>query len=690
MAANFRFGPFQLDTSTAELHCDGEKVRLPEQQFQILEMLLTAQGRLVSRVEIRNRLWPDDTVVEFDRSINAAIKNLRGSLGDCADSPKYIETIARRGYRIIVEVQLPKSPQLAEHIGTQAVSESVLPQPRILFWKRSAIAVLMLGVAIAIWALRRPLRPPHIAKYTQITHDGREKFLIGTDGGQLYIAQARPFAISQVRITTGQITQLPVPLPNLGRFYDVSSDGSTLLVGSGIQDEAGLWIFRIPGGPLGRIAEEQADAAAFSPDGGSVIYSKQNGEIYLIPSDRTGTRKVAALGSGAGGDFSWSPSGDIISFDQDDVFWQMSPDGSNLHRSFPGWRALTGACCGRWTPDMRFFLFLAGDWRTGETQIWALDERRDLVGGQGTMPIQLTAGPTSWDTLLVGKDGKTVFSVGSTHRGELSRFDVHTKQFRPFLGGISVQGLTFSRDGKFVAYVSYPEGILWKANRNGSEPMQLTEPPMNVFMPRWSPDDSQILFSNITSNSEIYVISAQGGNPRKLLPDGSGKQSDPDWSPDGREVVFGTSFGGYDPKSQIRIFDLDKRTITSVPGSIGMTDPRWSPDGRFIAANSSGLNRENIFDVAKQSWTTVPLNYEMAFPEWSRSSQFIYFTGGWPKNIGLYRMRLPGGQVEQVVDLKNWHIGGWFDYWSGLDPTDAPLLLRDVGSSDIYALTLDQ
>lgn len=201
---------------------------------------------------------------------------------------------------------------------------------------------------------------------------------------------------------------------------------------------------------------------------------------------------------------------------------------------------------------------------------------------------------------------------------------------------------------------------------------------------------ARFFFSNITSNSEIYVISAQGGNPRKLLPDGSGKQSDPDWSPDGREVVFGTSFGGYDPKSQIRIFDLDKRTITSVPGSIGMTDPRWSPDGRFIAANSSGLNRENIFDVAKQSWTTMLLNYEMAFPEWSRSSQFIYFTGGWPKNIGLYRMRLPGGQVEQVVDLKNWHIGGWFDYWSGLDPTDAPLLLRDVGSSDIYALTLDQ
>src|SRR3954451_15196859 len=93
-----RFGPFELDLATADLCRNGRKTRLPEQQFKILEMLLRANGTVVSREEIRKRLWPNDTVVEFDRSINSAIKKLRAALGDVPDSPRYLETVARRGY----------------------------------------------------------------------------------------------------------------------------------------------------------------------------------------------------------------------------------------------------------------------------------------------------------------------------------------------------------------------------------------------------------------------------------------------------------------------------------------------------------------------------------------------------------------------------------------------------------------
>src|SRR6516165_1211119 len=102
-----RFGPFELDLATADLHQNGGKIRLPEQQFRILEMLLCAQGNLVSREEIRKKLWPNDIVVEFDRSINAAVKKLRAALEDSADVPRFIETVARRGYRIMVEVHFP-------------------------------------------------------------------------------------------------------------------------------------------------------------------------------------------------------------------------------------------------------------------------------------------------------------------------------------------------------------------------------------------------------------------------------------------------------------------------------------------------------------------------------------------------------------------------------------------------------
>ena len=116
-----RFGPFQLDLSAGDLQRNGRKVRLPEQQFQILQMLLFREGGVVSREEIRKRLWPNDTVVEFDRSINAAIMKLRSALGDTADKPSFIETVARRGYRLMVPVQLNKneSPEAPAAVITQ-------------------------------------------------------------------------------------------------------------------------------------------------------------------------------------------------------------------------------------------------------------------------------------------------------------------------------------------------------------------------------------------------------------------------------------------------------------------------------------------------------------------------------------------------------------------------------------------
>ena len=109
----------------------------------------------------------------------------------------------------------------------------------------------------------------------------------------------------------------------------------------------------------------------------------------------------------------------------------------------------------------------------------------------------------------------------------------------------------------------------------------------------------------------------------------------------------------------IRIFDLDSRQITTLPGSLGMTDPRWSPDGRFIAANSFDLHTLNIFDVGTQRWSALHLKIEMVFPEWSRDSQFIYFHRPWGDDRGIYRIRAKGGEVEKVVDLKNWQYGRW-------------------------------
>src|SRR5215469_4655321 len=102
-----RLGVFEVDLRAGELRNGNDSAIVPEQALRILRMLIEADGELVAREDIRRKLWPNDTVVEFDHSINTAIRNLRRALGDSPDEPKYIQTIARRGYRLLVPVERP-------------------------------------------------------------------------------------------------------------------------------------------------------------------------------------------------------------------------------------------------------------------------------------------------------------------------------------------------------------------------------------------------------------------------------------------------------------------------------------------------------------------------------------------------------------------------------------------------------
>ena len=99
-----RFGEFLLDCETAELRRNGNKSSLQGQPLQILVVLLENPGRLVTREELKKKLWPSDTFVDFDQSLNRAVNRLREALGDSAENPRYVETLPRRGYRFIAPV----------------------------------------------------------------------------------------------------------------------------------------------------------------------------------------------------------------------------------------------------------------------------------------------------------------------------------------------------------------------------------------------------------------------------------------------------------------------------------------------------------------------------------------------------------------------------------------------------------
>ena len=688
----FSFGDVEVREREFSIAKSGEVLPVEPKAFRVLLMLLRNPQKLIPKEELLNAVWGDAAVTE--NSLTRSIALLRRLLGDETRQPHYIETVATVGYRWVCKVEVGEEPSGVEEAPTTPavpISERKASESRkpAWVWVLACGGVLALCLAGAFWYLCRPLPPPRITGYTPITRDGYEKYVDGTDGSRLYFTQMQPNSLNQVGIAGGEVAQIPAVLPGFFWTLDVSPDGSNLLVASSQSGSAdSLWIVRVLGGTSRRIA--YSSSAAFSPDGNTIAYLTGEGELWLIQSDGTGGHKLASLGENIDS-VRWSPDGKVFRFYRNGVLWEISADGSSLHQVIPGWQYQGRECCGHWTSDGKFYIFLTEVTRYRGDKIWALDERRRLLRHPSAEPVQLTSGPIWWSNPIPGKGTNKIFADGRTPRGELSRFDPKTKQLQPFLGGISAQDVSFSKDGRSIAYVSYPDGILWKANRDGSNPMRLTTPPMYATNPRWSPDGTEILFADVQEHdpSRIYLVSSQGGSPQRLLPEYPGNQYDPGWSADGRKIVFSAT-GVEGTEDSLVVLDLATRQVALIPESAKLWSPRWSPDGKYIAAMSNGALSLKVLDIATQRWSNLPENKSVDYPAWSSDSKYIYFLRLENGDRGVYRIRATGGKAERVADLKDWHITGygWY-YWMALDSTDAPLLLRDVGSDEIYALNLE-
>jgi DNA-binding winged helix-turn-helix (wHTH) protein/Tol biopolymer transport system component len=712
----FRFGDFELREKEHRLLCAGEELHLQPQVFRLLLYLVRNRDRVVQKDEIVREVW--DSAAVTDNSLTRSIYLLRKILDDDPRDSQAIRTVSSIGYQFVCEVEQAEdcsSFQLAEvaaagqgaapeapEISATASAGNEIQIPRRLqrFWlPASAIGVLAL-LAAGVWSLRRPLPAPRITAYVRITNDGHVKALGGTDGSRLYFTQISPQTIEQVGVNGGEVARVPTTLAATQTLLmDVSPDGTNALIGTVETGRAAnpMWVAPLIGGAAKRLGDGECEV--FSPDGLSVLYSTLGSDIFLERIDGTENRKLAHAPAYPCS-FGWSPDRKAIRFTQGDILWEMSSDGSMPHRLLPDWKEPGGQDWGVWTLDGHFYLFDSYSPSNGE-QIWVLDERRRFFKTQPPAPIRLTTGPVNWGRLIPSRDGTRIFAEGTTVRGELVRIDSKTGSFQSFLGGISAQDVSFSPDGRSVAYVAFPEGTLWRADRDGSHRIQLTRSLDYAGNPRWSPDSKSIVFGTASPSGtgslkqrfSIHRISAEDGAPLWLPLDSSTDLHDPCWSPDGTRVLYGNG----DPtrmstpvKEDLRIVDLRTRQITIVPGSEGKWSPRWSPDGRYIAAFLADLSQDKlpVLDLATGQWRTIPVNGNMNYLSFSQDSRFIYFLRR-NRDQGAFRVPVGGGREERVANLTDWHLVGYYGFAMSLDPTDAPLMLRDIGSDDIYALTLE-
>src|SRR5712692_151484 len=255
----FRFGAFEVDLAAGELRKHGIKIKLQEQPFQILAMLLEHAGEVVTREDLRERLWPADTFVDFDNGLNAATSKLRQALGDTAENPRFVETLARRGYRFLAPVERPTPAPLPAVISPEAAAASARPAPvpphRSRRWMGAAVLALLLSVLAALLFELNPgglrdrvfgkksIRSLAVLPLENLSRDADQEYFADgmTDALITNLAKIRSLRVIS-RSSVMHYKRAPQPMPKIGHDLQVDAlvEGTTLLSGDRVRITAQL------------------------------------------------------------------------------------------------------------------------------------------------------------------------------------------------------------------------------------------------------------------------------------------------------------------------------------------------------------------------------------------------------------------------------------------------------------------
>ena len=650
------FGVFDADLRTQELKKQGTRVKLPRQSFQILQILLERPGELVTRDELRNALWAEDTFVDFDHGLNNAVKRIRAVLGDSAESPRYIETLPRMGYRFIGPIARngngngngAYSNGNSHDSGAAATIKRVVDapasplaappkaKPRLGQLLAIGLGILLLvGAAGWLWRSRRHMHEqPMLTMVPFTSYPGSEEYpTFSPDGNQVAFSWNGGDQNDNFDLYVKEVgTDAPVRLTRRNAGYIAgawSPDGRFIAVIAIDKHSGKANMFLIPavGGSERPLLQGAAVKSMFelaitwTPDSQWVVFSRTENEFHahlaMINVETLEERELHAPSPrcAATGLVSFSPDGKTMAtscmytWGVNGLYIQPFPSGAAREL-----RELRGEVEGlQWSRDGRSLIYAMGG------DLWR-------IRANGGIPERLWFGQNVVSP-TIARDADRLAYVHEIHSADIWRIGLgggSGPATRPFPSNLTQQNASYSPDGKRMAFESTRSGSqeIWVCGIDGSDPLQLTNIGGALTgTPRWSPDGQKIVFdSRVSGKAELYVVNSAGGKAQLLptTPDGA---SVPFWSRDGQWIFFAADVNG-----DSQIFKLPSAggraiQLTTKGGFVA----KEAPDGKIYYTQPSGRSQMWTIDPDGKNEARVPGIPDLGWPAFDVTARGIYY-----------------------------------------------------------------
>ena len=715
-----RFGIFELNPHSGELRKAGVLVGLQEQSLKVLVELLARPGELVPREQLCQRLWPNGTFVDFEHGLNAVINRLRETLGDSADSPRFIQTVPRRGYRFIAHVEQGANgqevreqpagvrayvPPESGETGSADRQAGTRRYYRRVGWSAVVIAVAI-GSVLALYLYRfRPSSPGAMRTVPLTSLPGTERHpTFSPDGSRIAFVWEGEEGDNEniyVKVIGTEDALRLTSNPAAERYPAWSPDGRHIAFVRGSAERSELFVIPALGGPERKIHSRLSSLRncsgmmSWSPDGQLLALADREGDqstcsIFLLSLETLQRRKLTFPPDSGTVDYApaFSPDGRSI------AFHRFSADGGGIHVV-----AAAGGAPRRvtlqnsvwlnerlaWLPTGRELLFSSDSTGSRDTE-----SRTSLwrVSASGGTPAPVAVGGDSAANPALSPLGNRLAyeqrhqdaNIWKIALPQSTRSAPTPSQLVPSSRDEGAPHV--SPDGARIAFLSDRSGSaeeIWLCDTAGGNLVPLTtSPPGDSFgTPRWSPDSVHLAFEGrVKGHPGIYVTSADGGLPRQVTTDPSAAVL-ASWSSDGRWIYFGSNRTGRFEVWKVRADDGGRAVQVTKQGGYRAFE---SADGKFVyytKASVAGL------------WS-VPVNggEETAvsdFPEatlwgyWALVNDGIYFVDVEISSRAALRFfSFDTGRVSHVIDLEGKPIA----YWPGLaiSPDGGWLLYTQVDS----------